>query len=292
MPVKKKKPFEQEAVVNRDVVGPPKDQFGKTAADYPKQKFRLSIGGGEREVSEEEYKKVRAKLRTEDIIARAMAEPGGRKPALTPEERIAKEEAFRKLVEKQKGEAIQYEPGPKTTQEQRTAESGGLIIGQGILPQSKGGLPFENTRNLMVGEAFRLTANIPIPTLEGATINSIFFGDYKKRVAEIVSDATKLDDTSRLIVMSAKDGGDVRGAINQLMRLENSATEKFDEANQEMRNNPDARRLGIDVAEERFNGISTLQIRRFMLEKYLVTGDSTELENFILASKIIQEQNI
>ena len=296
MPIKnkKKKGFEAEAVLNRDKTLAPGE---KPKSNLPEKSLVPGVAPNVTRPKSEEF------VATSEDVKRRMEfknlreigkilDTGGHK-VISPEEIVAQSE----LAEQQTTERQNLLDEQLSTEKQ--IDSMTRLAQAGLIPFSSASNFIQNqlakigikTESVFSKpeELAQTTAGKVIGVPVGYALNLKAFGfsladlfQYNRDNAkEMASDATNLASNARLEVTNVKSrGADLTQALINLGKIEEAIRVRYNDAALSLKKSPIDVAGGIDYQDEMFTDLNKVVGYRQVLERYQLTGNFTELQNF------------
>jgi len=126
-----------------------------------------------------------------------------------------------------------------------------------------------------VSKLFGLAA--AIPTLAYSSL----FTYNRDNAREMASDASTLKGNARLEVTNVKSrGADVDTSLANLRKIEAAIRARYGDAALSLKSSPTDIAAGIDYQDEMFSDLNVVMGYRQVLERYQLTGNFAELQNF------------
>lgn len=127
----------------------------------------------------------------------------------------------------------------------------------------------------LIGNAAQGVLNFGFDNIKISTL----FSGYSKNITNLSSDSKALSQSSSEIALSVLNRqADVDEAITNLDTIEEAIRLRYNDANDSLKRSPNDIEEGLDLYDSMFRDLNIVILRRQALERYKLTGDSTELE--------------
>lgn len=136
---------------------------------------------------------------------------------------------------------------------------------------------------LLFNPSATIVGTIATTDIYGFSLASLF--GFRDEMNALTSDASQNRETTEATLRGVREGGNVQQGISLIETLQQAAEFKYANAMELMERDPDSVADGLSLADDMVRDINRLVVDKFILERYAITGDPSELNRRVIELK-------